>query len=502
MMKISIALLKTLSIWYLIIPVYLFLFGWVKPWISIPVCVALVYAQFSVWSSLKRPFEAVINFKVWHFLLLLFLCFWWVSFSGVGGFGLVLHDHHKTYSIARDVMDQHLPVSYEVGGKRYFLASYIAYYLIAPLIGGLFSYKLATLSLYIYISLGIFLSIVWFTRLSGKNGILAFLFFILIGGLDIAGFLFQNGFSEGSSRLLSGQYTLLYWANSFDLGKYLLYHGNTNLLFWAAPHAISTWMVSGIFFYELLEEKSLKSSPIYLFTAVFWSPFVLVGLFPYFLFQLFKEGIKPYLRPANFLLIPAFVLLVWFVNSVGVSDLKKGLAFLPFTGFKPLVKDLLSIGWFVFFEVLVWACIVWWFIGKSLMGQWKKVFFLMTLILCLIPLYRLGKYNDWVQRVSLPSLFLLWVFVLKSFSTRLQVWKKLLFLVLLMLGSLDSLAWLYQSIRFNGITFNHHPLPYDEVRTMPQASLENDWPLEQVLAPEDASFFRYVAKKKPLTKTK
>ena len=91
MMKISIALLKTLSIWYLIIPVYLFLFGWVKPWISVPVCMALVYAQFSVWSSLKRPFEAAINFKVWHFLLLLFLCFWWVSFSGVGGFGLVLH---------------------------------------------------------------------------------------------------------------------------------------------------------------------------------------------------------------------------------------------------------------------------------------------------------------------------------------------------------------------------------------------------------------------------
>ncbi len=495
-MKIQITWLKTFSVWFLIIPVYLFFFTWVKPVIAIPVILLLLISQWLYYKEVKAD-ERQLELPAWQFLLLTFLCFWWVSFSGVGGFGLVLHDHHKTYSIARDVIDQEMPVSYLVNGKTYYLASYIAYYLIAPLIGGIFGYSLSTVVLFVYSSLGVLLAMLWFTLLSRKNALLALLFFVCIGGLDLAGHLFQNGFSLGIKKLFDGEWLMLYWSNSLDSQKFLLYHGNTNLLFWAAPHAITSWMLSGLFFYDLLERKQLSNSPLYLFTAVFWSPFILVGIFPYFLFQLFKEGLKPYLRVGNWLLLPAFLLLVWFVNSVGVGDLQKGLAFLPFEGIKPLMKDLFQIGWFILFEVGLWIIMAYLCERKNWGAHQKTIFFILTAVLCSIPLYRLGKYNDWVQRVSLPSLFLLWVFVLQaipSIKAGIRFW---LITVFILICSFDSIAWIYQSVRFNGFTFGHHPLPYDQVRTMPEASLENDWPLEQVLAPANASFFKYIAKKKP-----
>src|SRR5690606_35770025 len=174
-------------------------------------------------------------------------------------------------------------------------------------------------------SLGVLLAMLWFTLLSRKSALLALLFFVCIGGLDLAGHLFQNGISLGIKKLFDGEWLMLYWSNSLDSQKYLLYHGNTNLLFWAAPHALTSWMLSGLFFYDLLEKRKLSNSPLYLFTAVFWSPFILIGIFPYFLFQLFKEGLKPFFRMGNWLLLPALLLLLWFVNSVGVGDLQKGL---------------------------------------------------------------------------------------------------------------------------------------------------------------------------------
>jgi hypothetical protein len=120
-------------------------------------------------------------------------------------------------------------------------------------------------------------------------------------------------------------------------------------------------------------------------------------------------------------------------------------------------------------------------------------FGLSLLVLMALPLYKLGKYNDWVQRVSMPSLFLLWIWLIRGIKES-KSYLKYIAILLIAVSSADSLTYWITGLKESKGILGFNPLKIEEVKSMPQAAKENDWPIEQYLAPADASFFKYVAK--------
>lgn len=486
-MRLELKYLKIATVLYLLIPIGLFMVFWVKPWISSFCLLGLFYSIYSYWKNMSLQQVRQVQFNAWSFFLLLFMCFWLVSYSGAGGFGIKLHDHLKTYTIMKDVMENGTPVSYIFKGEKYFLAAHLAYNLFGPLTGGFISYEWATICLFIFAGLGYFLTILWVKVISGKNELVVFFFFMLVGGLDIAGYLFDLSHHFDLKSVFKQDWSQLYWYNSLQNSDYLLYHGNVNLLFWAPPHSLPAWLISGIFFYELIIEKNLTYSPLYLFCAVFWSPFILVGLATYFIYYLLKNGLSRFFRWSNFALIPIFTVLLLFVNSIAIEQLDKGFIFHSAT----LVKDIFHYAWFVFFEVGLWLLLVWQLNKEQSL---KPYLWIATICLLAIPMYKLGKYNDFVQRVSIPSLFLLWMMIIKGILPKSNSYLKIAFTCLLLLGSLDSLGWLYSSMKVNGLGFKHEAPKYELIGDSVTVSEEQGWPVEQILAKPNSLFFKYLAR--------
>ncbi len=348
------------------------------------------------------------------------------------------------------------------------------------------------IALFVITYLGALLSLCWFFLLVDSFSIFALLFFVCVGGFDFAGHLFQFGIKTGLSNLINDPFdNFIFWDNSLDKNFQLIYHGNTNSLFWSPQHAISCWISSGFFFYQAIKEKNIFQSPIYLFSLVFWSPMMLIGLFPYFILNLNFKKIGSYFNFENLSLIPTFIVLFLFTNAVPVKELDKGFLFYAANSKLGMLKEIFSYLWFCIFEFGIWLGLAYFLLKES---ELKKLIIPTAIILMLIPLYKLGKYNDWCQRVSLPGLFLVWVIVynavLKTHSKILKVF----IVLLIMVSSIDSYNFLGKSIQLNGLISSQKLIPESEVLDWPNTSIKYGWPLEQSLAPKESLFFKYLAK--------
>lgn len=486
MISLRIKLLKLVSLFYLILPVFVFFLAWVKVWLAVPVVLLCLWVCYQYSKSL----DAQKNFELnrYQFVAVLLLALVWLSYSGVGGFGIKLHDHYKVYCLAKDISENSWPVAYEFEGKSYFLSSYLGYFISAPVIVGWISFEAIHVFLFVYGLMGLFLGLLWLLLLTEVKAFWAVVVFILVGGFDLAGYFFQNGLS------FSEHIPQFYWWNSLNTKDYLLYHGNSNLLFWAAPHALPAWVASGVFFYDLLKRKEIGRSPVYLFPLVFWTPFILVGLLPYFLVKALSGDFKNIIKVENFLLLIPTFLLVWFVTSVGVSELDQGTIFRNVASRGELFQVVFNYSWFILFEVLIWFVVIFLLLKKSSFLREHRLWFVLSLlVLVALPLYKLGKYNDWVQRVSMPSLFLLWVWLIRGIKESTS-YLKYFAIALIAFSSADSLTYWLTGINESKGIFGFNPLKIEEVKSMPEAARENNWPLEQYLAPADASFFKYIAK--------
>ncbi|WP_304235861.1 hypothetical protein [Jiulongibacter sediminis] len=486
MIKLNIRLLKLVSLCYLILPVFVFFLTWVKVWIGLPVVLLLFYVSFRYSQSLTE--EKAFEINRFYFFGVLLLALLWLSYSGVGGFGIKIHDHYKIYCLAKDISENAWPVSYQFEGKNYFLSSYLGYFISAPVLVGWISYKAIHIFLFLYGFLALIIGLLWLMVLTGVRAFWAVVIFIFVGGFDVAGYIFRNGLSflEGMPQF--------YWWNSLNSNDYLLYHGNSNLLFWAAPHALPAWVASGVFFYDLLKKKEISWSPVYLFPLVFWTPFILVGLLPFFALKAIMGNFRRLLKIDNFLLLIPTFLLVWFVTSVGVAELDQGNIFRNVASKGQFLQVVFNYSWFVLFEVLIWFVIVYLLLKNSMFLREHRIWFgLSLLVLMALPLYKLGKYNDWVQRVSMPSLFLLWIWLIRGIKES-KSYLKYIAILLIAVSSADSLTYWITGLKESKGILGFNPLKIEEVKSMPQAAKENDWPIEQYLAPADASFFKYVAK--------
>lgn len=219
-------MLEVITITYLFFPQIIFFLGWLKLFWAIYLTFLLGLLLIPSFQMSIKDHSLILNKSfVFRALITLLAAIAYTSLSGAGGWGFQLSDWIKHNAVLKDLIQHTWPVAWSqvpqeprVGDYR--LIYYLAYYLPSALIGKLISWQAANLALFLWTALGVWLSLLWFTKLSRARKsltlILIVAYFILAGGLDSVGYWFVQNKISWDWGIPSIEYWTGLWHWSFQ----------------------------------------------------------------------------------------------------------------------------------------------------------------------------------------------------------------------------------------------------------------------------------------------
>lgn len=435
--------LITLCYLFLITPIIIFLFGWLKPLIAVVSTVILVFGAYQTIKNFTYiESRHYINFR--FVVITIFVISIWVILSGIGGFGSQNYDFHSRNAIFRDLIDQNWPVIYDFSenpiisntfGETGALVYYFHYWLPSALIGKLSNWMTANYFLFSWSIIGAVLSILLITRYIGRPKLVIPLVFIFWSGLDILGSSILNHRELISQAYVSGIFSIrallgnslvtildnkqLEWWSGAHLFQYSSF---TTQLFWVFNQSIPAWLTT-----LLLLNQQKRNSIIFTYSLIlFFAPLPAIGLFPFLIFKLIKPEIKN-IRKKIFS-INQFVKQTFSYQNVAPPVLVASLALLYFSttaGSHPhgFIWSMSQLVWHNLLYIYLLFCFVEFFLFSlfGFNGKSEKIILIFTIIiLFIIPLYQYGSSNDFVMRASIPPLIVLFTISFKNIFTKYQ----------------------------------------------------------------------------------
>lgn len=425
--------LKLISYLYLIIPIIIFVIGWIKLVFSIPVTICLIIIFKLLYNQTKDDNQNIIELKkiIPIFVIILLICIT----AGHGGLFYQSSDWDARNAIFRDLIQQDWPVYYEKSNSA--LTYYIGQWMVPSIFGKFaifianatnsifpniftsimkklsleFAFKVGNIVLLFWNSLGVLIVILWLIKIlkleKRKDIYLAIFIFLFFSGLDIIGMTIFGTFNVFLRRI-----HLEWWAITYQFSSMI------TQLFWVFNQSIPAWIITLIF----LEEKSVKNYMLLILLALPFSPLPFIGLIILFacngikfLIQSIKgKNVISFVKEVfSFQNILAFITILplygcfYFGNSSATGSVDGG-------GFS-LMTDLLTP--FELFKLLIF-----WFIevgiyGIFLIKKHKKdpLFYIIMIALFIIPLFQLGYEYDFSMRVSIPLLLIVDVWIVEKY---------------------------------------------------------------------------------------
>lgn len=411
--------LRCLAYVYLTLPALVFLAGWMIPAVSVPACMALLYAWVRV---VRQPSEdqetpsrpAAAKGSV---LLAVALAVAWCLWAGQGGFFPQVWDHLFRNAVFKDLIRLDWPVVYPEKGLR--LVYYVGHWLPAAAMAktvywatGSFetAWLCGRLALLAWTSLGVSLALLFvaeaFGQSDAKGVLVAGGLFALFSGLDVVRLVFLSE-SAGSGHI-----------ESAACGEF---SSHTTALFWVYNQAVPAWVATLLAGRERRVENYAFCGGLLAVCA----PLPLMGLAALmaadaaarFLRQKESRGEfwRKVVSPQNVLGVLAGAVpvgLYLLSNAHVAGDGTTGLA-LDFSG----LRSWRGAGTLAVF----FACDV----GVLLACVWKDakqspVFLAAVAVLALCPFVKVGIGDDFCMRVSIPPLVVLSVVFGKAFLREAQ----------------------------------------------------------------------------------
>ena len=129
---------------YMLLPIFIFYLGWLKPIFAMPTIVLIGSGLFFLLKSEYKEKE-FIEIHVASLVLIFLIIGIWVYLSGVGGFWPQMQDWHWRNAILRDLIEYTWPVIYPKTGNA--LVYYYNYFLPSALFGKIFGWQAANVFL-------------------------------------------------------------------------------------------------------------------------------------------------------------------------------------------------------------------------------------------------------------------------------------------------------------------------------------------------------------------
>jgi hypothetical protein len=409
--------LKILTIFYLAIPILIFLLGWLRLPIATALTIILLLAIYLFIKSFrqvetvkKSDDDACVS--VSKLCIALLPGIFMVVISGAGGWGFQDADWWKHNAILKDLINGNWPVIYNNAEGSAMMVYYIAYYLPAALIGKWFGWQAANHALFLITLMGVVLSILWVIALTRTHPFVGGIMFFLFSGMDIIGQIITNA---------SPWYHIEWWAR---IGQY---SSNAALLFWVPQQALSGWLITSLFLCCILNQ-TFHRHWLFLFSLSFlWSPFIAIGLFPLFAGIL----IINYTRSRYYLddmvsfpnfagIIVGLVIFLYFFSRLDYYPLPAYVKQLAQGGF--MWNFTQNSFWsmyilFVLLEFFILSIFVYYFRKPEKNCDEIKLLVFAVFILISLPFFKYGLHNDLVMRASIPSLFVVLVSTVKTIGT-------------------------------------------------------------------------------------
>ncbi len=327
-------LLYWISLLYLLIPVVVFVLGWLSWLIALPLTALITYVLLSTFprsqhSDPTNPF----TLKTIVFSGLTSLA--WVATSGVWNLGF---GRTQDWDVMRNDMLSTLtkyswPVTntFADSSSLWTMRHYLAFYLPGPLIGKATGENLSVtlFATGIWMALGVWIAFLLlldlFSRFGNRKYIILFLF-AGFSGLDAIGSRIQGTLSLRPSSLIKGGH-IEWWAERFQFSS------NSTLLHWVPQHAIPSWIGALLVIHIVRSRKSLSLIPIISVAMVLWSPFSALGVTLLALLLLINAGLFVEfinsiraLRFRTFAILLTAIPLVLFLQS-GTSEIPRSFLF-------------------------------------------------------------------------------------------------------------------------------------------------------------------------------
>jgi hypothetical protein len=476
--------LTLLSLAYLALPNFLFALTWLRWPYAIGVSAALaagltlVARQVILRDGLKRPEEHRVSRFDLGVIAFLLLCM--MVISGIGRIGYQRADWFKHNSILHDLSTMDWPVAYGSGPDAC-LSYYVAYYLPAAQIGRWSDVDTASLALFVWSAIGLGLAAAWVLRLVGSRSWLVVGAWLVLSGLDIVGFGLFGGVPRDQMQ---------WWA------EFAQYPSNPRLLFWVPQHALSGWIATAIFVDWLERHRSLLMVGLCAAMAALWSPFITIGLFPLALFGAVRVRFKDAFTVPNLVAAPPLLFVcVAYLRSVPLTEIPREWCWenLGWRGALEfwLVFCLLEFGIFLALYLLLWRRS-----GPEVFhrAEWTPTWLAAVgSTLLILPLYRLGMYNDLAMRASLPALFMLWIVLLRvrwPAAWRAQPVLTQALVLCLALGAFQPVSDITEQLVKTRASTDEPGIPGNLSIVMLHQNSQR-----QYLGDPDSFFFRYLARK-------
>ena len=272
-MTISYLQLKKIAFFCLALPSVIFVLGYLKWFIGIPVALLLVLAYIFAVRDMRREDDPSIKIPVPTLLLIVAVVVAWCYFAGLGNLYAQSDDWAARNAIFRDLIRKDWPVVYST--KNAALVYYIGYWLPAALVGkSVFlltgrlpiAWTVGNMALWLWsaicICIVLLLVLVYLRSASRKQTWLIVLIFIFFSGVDIVGTLYNTIFRHWPFP------THLEWWTVYQFSSM------TTALNWVFNQSIFAWMATILFLFE----KKVRNYAFIIVCLLSSSPLPAVGL--------------------------------------------------------------------------------------------------------------------------------------------------------------------------------------------------------------------------------
>lgn len=415
---------------YVFLPFLIFLFGWVKISIALPMILILCYCYLKICSEISEFWMPEWNREnITKIIFIIGIIAIWVYYSGIGKFVFQNVDHPIRNGIFNILVEYQWPVvNFDIlnenhviqnSGKATGLIYYIGFWLPSALVGKILGIRAGYYMQAVWALLGIVLVYYIVCITLKRIAVWPLAILIFFSGLDILG-IFLTGADPMDFEV---KMHLEWWGTPYQ------YSSMTTQLFWVFNQAIPAWVCTMMVYIQ----KNNRNIVFILACCMLTSTFPFVGLLALVLFFCFSRKYDIQIEKKGGMNAFKKYVICLFKDTCTVQNVVGG-GIIGITTFLYLrtnssgsvimgentkgpqfENSLAKLIIFLILEIGIYGVLIYKY-NKN-----NALYYFLILCLCIIPPIKVGYSTDFCMRVSIPLLMILIILVINTVSAS---WKK------------------------------------------------------------------------------
>ncbi len=480
----EISIITLLSYLFLALPVVLFVIGWCRWYISIPVSIIIFVSIFlAMRDAPEQEWKPEWNRDtVLRILLILAVIIVWVITAGIGRGVFQNTDQFTRNSLYEILVNNKWPVTNVINigedTEARLLVYYIGFWLPSAVIGKIAGIQAGYLFQIVWSVIGVFCMYYMICRWRKKIVIWPLFVFIFFSGLDVVGTFF---FRE-TENLLRGVDHLEWWSGFYQ------YSSITTQLFWVFNQAIPCWLAVML----LWMQKNSRNVVFIISMVMLTSTLPFIGLLPIAVYiavtridKADKEECLTVTDKATKFLKRVWKEIVTFQNFVGggcIGILSFLYLKLNFSGsviantatnavsnpatnetannaVNHIVNNVIASSdgiinlpppqWGI--QIIAYVAFIFLEVGVYFICLYQKeknnaLYYLELLSLLIIPFIKIGYSIDFCMRASIPALFILILMIIDFLDNNSKSTMKNVLMILLLVGSVTAIHEMHRTL--------------------------------------------------------